>query len=266
MQKAPWAEICWYFTESREQFRLGGELVIVGEDHSDGELRKVGQAASQHLPGKCEACMLARVKDSPSCASAGTAGGLGQYVAQRPHLVCVAIVRAAQGAGRCSFQGAGESRSHNTAVVLRIKSHPQLCGHSYGCVKRPPMLNSAVRAGAGPGGACTAIICAGHHGCGHCGLPAPARSACPVHQQAGGRGQAHVVRAGAQSLEAPAGCLKVKSKSATATHTSLTKSVSQDTHSYTENQTACDVHTTHVQMVSSRLRSSSCVFPWTSWR
>ena len=41
LQKQPWAEVCWYFTESREQFRLGGDLIIVGEDHPDGDLRKV---------------------------------------------------------------------------------------------------------------------------------------------------------------------------------------------------------------------------------
>jgi hypothetical protein len=40
LQKQPWAEACWYFTESREQFRLGGNLTIVGEDHPDEALRK----------------------------------------------------------------------------------------------------------------------------------------------------------------------------------------------------------------------------------
>ena len=41
VQKEPWAEICWYFTESREQFRLGGNLQIIGEDHPDEKLQKV---------------------------------------------------------------------------------------------------------------------------------------------------------------------------------------------------------------------------------
>ena len=30
-----WTEICWYFPESREQYRLGGELSLIGPDHPD---------------------------------------------------------------------------------------------------------------------------------------------------------------------------------------------------------------------------------------
>ena len=41
IKKQPWNEICWYFPHSREQFRLGGELLLVGEDHPDEQLRKV---------------------------------------------------------------------------------------------------------------------------------------------------------------------------------------------------------------------------------
>ena len=41
MKKNPWAEVCWYFPDSREQFRLGGNLEIVGPDHPDERLRQV---------------------------------------------------------------------------------------------------------------------------------------------------------------------------------------------------------------------------------
>ncbi|KAK9823447.1 hypothetical protein WJX72_002831 [[Myrmecia] bisecta] len=32
------AEICWYFTESREQFRLNGDLTVIDKDEEDPEL------------------------------------------------------------------------------------------------------------------------------------------------------------------------------------------------------------------------------------
>ena len=41
LQHQAWAEICWYFPDSREQFRIAGRLTVVGEDYPDAELRKV---------------------------------------------------------------------------------------------------------------------------------------------------------------------------------------------------------------------------------
>ena len=35
LDAAPWAEACWYFPMTREQFRLGGRAVIVREDAAD---------------------------------------------------------------------------------------------------------------------------------------------------------------------------------------------------------------------------------------
>lgn len=34
-------QICWYFTDSREQFRMDGDLQVVGADCSDAELNQV---------------------------------------------------------------------------------------------------------------------------------------------------------------------------------------------------------------------------------
>ena len=34
-------EACWYFTGSREQFRLTGTALVVDKDTEDGELQKV---------------------------------------------------------------------------------------------------------------------------------------------------------------------------------------------------------------------------------
>ena len=34
----PWGEICWYFPKTREQFRIAGKLVLVGQDCLDSEL------------------------------------------------------------------------------------------------------------------------------------------------------------------------------------------------------------------------------------
>ncbi|CAK0734501.1 hypothetical protein CVIRNUC_000440 [Coccomyxa viridis] len=45
VKQSPWAEACWYFPDSREQFRLGGDLVIVGPDHPDAHLREARQDA-----------------------------------------------------------------------------------------------------------------------------------------------------------------------------------------------------------------------------
>ena len=37
-----WAEVCWYFTETREQFRLSGKLAIVDADTSDSSAQEAG--------------------------------------------------------------------------------------------------------------------------------------------------------------------------------------------------------------------------------
>ncbi|MDH6060748.1 pyridoxamine 5'-phosphate oxidase family protein [Chrysosporum bergii ANA360D] len=35
IQKQPWAEICWYFPHTREQFRLSGCLTLIEVDHTE---------------------------------------------------------------------------------------------------------------------------------------------------------------------------------------------------------------------------------------
>lgn len=45
----PWAEACWYFTETREQFRLSGLLHLVQEDNADMALQQARQASWQEL-------------------------------------------------------------------------------------------------------------------------------------------------------------------------------------------------------------------------
>ncbi|MGD1857461.1 MAG: Npun_F5749 family FMN-dependent PPOX-type flavoprotein [Leptolyngbyaceae cyanobacterium] len=35
----PWAEICWYFTVTREQFRITGELTVI-DTHHTGDIRQ----------------------------------------------------------------------------------------------------------------------------------------------------------------------------------------------------------------------------------
>jgi hypothetical protein len=44
LQQQAWAELCWYFPDSREQFRVAGKLTLVGEDFPDDALRKAGPA------------------------------------------------------------------------------------------------------------------------------------------------------------------------------------------------------------------------------
>lgn len=43
------AEACWYFTETREQFRLAGKLTLVGADCDDMELQKARVSTWQEL-------------------------------------------------------------------------------------------------------------------------------------------------------------------------------------------------------------------------
>ena len=45
----PWAEACWYFTETREQFRLSGLLHLVQKDNADMGLLQARQESWQEL-------------------------------------------------------------------------------------------------------------------------------------------------------------------------------------------------------------------------
>ncbi|MGK7876752.1 MAG: Npun_F5749 family FMN-dependent PPOX-type flavoprotein [Xenococcaceae cyanobacterium] len=49
IEHQPWGEACWYFTKTREQFRLAGKLTIVKADHPDKTLQEARQAAWQKL-------------------------------------------------------------------------------------------------------------------------------------------------------------------------------------------------------------------------
>lgn len=44
-----WGEACWYFPNTREQFRLSGELTLVQEDCTDEELLKARARSWQEL-------------------------------------------------------------------------------------------------------------------------------------------------------------------------------------------------------------------------
>lgn len=39
ISQQPWAEVCWYFPKTREQFRINGTLTVIGYDHSKPELQ-----------------------------------------------------------------------------------------------------------------------------------------------------------------------------------------------------------------------------------
>ncbi|MDJ0902822.1 MAG: pyridoxamine 5'-phosphate oxidase family protein [Xenococcus sp. MO_188.B8] len=45
----PWGEICWYFTKTREQFRISGYLQLVDCDNDDLELIAARKAAWQKI-------------------------------------------------------------------------------------------------------------------------------------------------------------------------------------------------------------------------
>ena len=44
-----WGEACWYFPKSREQFRLTGQLTLIGADHPNQPLTDARQATWQEL-------------------------------------------------------------------------------------------------------------------------------------------------------------------------------------------------------------------------
>ena len=49
IEHQPWGEACWYFPDSREQFRLTGLLTLVGVNHSDPALKQARQTSWQQL-------------------------------------------------------------------------------------------------------------------------------------------------------------------------------------------------------------------------
>jgi pyridoxamine 5'-phosphate oxidase len=49
IQHQPWAEACWYFPNTREQFRITGCLTLVGSENSDPILDKARMITWQEL-------------------------------------------------------------------------------------------------------------------------------------------------------------------------------------------------------------------------
>lgn len=51
----PWAEACWYFTKTREQFRISGQLAIIDDTHNNIVGLKARQDNWQRLSRKAQA-------------------------------------------------------------------------------------------------------------------------------------------------------------------------------------------------------------------
>lgn len=49
IQHQPWGEICWYFPNTREQFRLAGLLSLIAADEPNETLRKARSTVWQNL-------------------------------------------------------------------------------------------------------------------------------------------------------------------------------------------------------------------------
>jgi pyridoxamine 5'-phosphate oxidase len=49
IEHEPWAEVCWYFPTTREQFRIAGSLNLVGPDHKDLALQQARSSTWQKL-------------------------------------------------------------------------------------------------------------------------------------------------------------------------------------------------------------------------
>ncbi|MGL5063118.1 MAG: Npun_F5749 family FMN-dependent PPOX-type flavoprotein [Microcoleus sp.] len=46
---SPWAEICWYFPKTREQFRISGGIILVDAPYLDPQLQVARQIAWQEI-------------------------------------------------------------------------------------------------------------------------------------------------------------------------------------------------------------------------
>lgn len=49
IQNQPWAEACWYFTKTRQQFRLAGKLSLINAEDSDENLELARKIAWEKL-------------------------------------------------------------------------------------------------------------------------------------------------------------------------------------------------------------------------
>ncbi|NEP03843.1 MULTISPECIES: Npun_F5749 family FMN-dependent PPOX-type flavoprotein [Okeania] len=49
IEKNPWAEICWYFPKTREQFRLTGKLYLIKANNPDPKLAQVRETTWQEI-------------------------------------------------------------------------------------------------------------------------------------------------------------------------------------------------------------------------
>lgn len=49
IEYCPWAEVCWYFPNTREQFRIAGKLSLIDANHLDQHLQAARQQIWQEL-------------------------------------------------------------------------------------------------------------------------------------------------------------------------------------------------------------------------
>ncbi len=49
LRQSSWAEVCWYFPNTHEQFRIGGPVAVIGDDASDGDLAVAREHAWREL-------------------------------------------------------------------------------------------------------------------------------------------------------------------------------------------------------------------------
>jgi PPOX class probable FMN-dependent enzyme len=50
IEHSPWAEACWYFPVSHEQFRIGGRITLVGSNTPSAALAEARRACWRELP------------------------------------------------------------------------------------------------------------------------------------------------------------------------------------------------------------------------
>ena len=50
LQRAPFSEWCWYFDDTKEQYRLAGNMTVIGKDAGDTDQQEVAYTISHLFP------------------------------------------------------------------------------------------------------------------------------------------------------------------------------------------------------------------------
>jgi PPOX class probable FMN-dependent enzyme len=103
-----WAEACWYFPKTREQFRLLGELKIIDIENNDSQLSQLRQTLWQKLSDSGRSQFYWPDPAAPK-AEAEAFKPLSQYPEDPPDTFCVLLLQPQQ-VDHLQLKGTPQSR------------------------------------------------------------------------------------------------------------------------------------------------------------